>query len=119
MANKPLRPCPKCLGLWDGQVCVACGHKAKRYGWQSDRQRGTRQQRGYDEPWLRLSNAYRKRHPLCEECKRHGRVEKTEHIDHIIPFDGIDDPKRLDWNNLQALCKACHMRKTAREDRHR
>jgi 5-methylcytosine-specific restriction endonuclease McrA len=36
-------------------------------------------------------------------------------VDHIIPFESIDDPRRLDWNNLQSLCARCHDRKSARD----
>jgi hypothetical protein len=29
-------------------------------------------------------------------------------VNHKIPFDGIDDPLRLDWGNLESLCLSCH-----------
>jgi hypothetical protein len=41
---------------------------------------------------------------LCVFCKRHGRYVKAEHCDHIEPFNGLDDPKRLDPANLQPVC---------------
>jgi len=54
-------------------------------------------------------------HPLCEECKRNGRLTPAVVVDHIIPHKGN---RELFWNekNWQALCKSCHDRKTAKED---
>ena len=47
----------------------------------------------------------------CVRCGRAGRLE----VDHAIPMAAGGDP----WSesNLQALCRGCHFRKTARENR--
>ena len=51
------------------------------------------------------------RHPLCEMCKKEGRITPTEEIHHIIALaDGGD---RLSEDNCMALCKSCHSRVTA------
>ncbi|MDP6619089.1 MAG: HNH endonuclease signature motif containing protein [Nitrospinota bacterium] len=49
------------------------------------------------------------REPICRICKRAPSSEP----DHMIPrrLGGEDTDE-----NLQALCKSCHSRKTARED---
>jgi 5-methylcytosine-specific restriction protein A len=54
-------------------------------------------------------------HPLCEECKRNGRLTPATVVDHITPHKGN---RELFWDesNWQALCKSCHDRKTAKED---
>jgi predicted kinase len=51
-------------------------------------------------------------HPLCAEHLRRGQVVMASDVDHIIPkrHGGTDDEA-----NLQALCHACHSRKTSRE----
>jgi 5-methylcytosine-specific restriction protein A len=57
-------------------------------------------------------------HPLCVECKRHGRITIAEEVDHIVPLSegGVDDE-----SNLQSLCappprgRGCHARKSALE----
>jgi 5-methylcytosine-specific restriction protein A len=36
-------------------------------------------------------------------------------VDHIVPFQDVDDPRRLDPTNLQSLCHECHSRKTQRD----
>ena len=47
----------------------------------------------------------------CRQCGRAGRME----VDHVVPLDRGGDPWALD--NLQALCRACHVHKTAGERR--
>jgi 5-methylcytosine-specific restriction protein A len=48
----------------------------------------------YGRRWQRLRIAYLAQHPLCE-------------CDEVLLFD---------WDNLQAMTKACHDRKTAARD---
>lgn len=47
----------------------------------------------------------------CVECGRAGRLE----CDHVTPLDRGGNP--WDPDNLQTLCRACHIAKTARENR--
>jgi len=72
--------------------------------------------RGYDRKWQALRLAFLQANPLCAACWQAGRVVAAEEVDHVTPFRGPHDPLRLDGSNLQALCKACHSAKTARED---
>lgn len=69
--------------------------------------RPTRQELGYTNEWLAVSEAYRKDHPMCEHCKR----RRSRHTDHI---DG--DVSNWELWNLQALCIPCHGRKTVAHD---
>jgi 5-methylcytosine-specific restriction protein A len=50
--------------------------------------------------------------PLCEECKRQGRVTAATQRDHIVPLaeGGADDE-----TNEQALCDDCHKVKSLAE----
>ena len=69
--------------------------------------------RGYGRRWRRLRLSYLNRHPICENpfgIQDH-LIAATD-VDHIIArrFGG---PDRDD--NLQALCHACHSRKTRLE----
>lgn len=73
--------------------------------------RGTTTQRGYGTDWQRLRAAYIAEQPVCEACQRRA----SEDVDHIRPFRGHDDPRRMQWHNLQALCRACHNAKTRRQ----
>ena len=46
----------------------------------------------------------------CALCPRSARE-----VDHIVPLDRGGDPWALD--NLQAICRGCHVRKTRAENR--
>ena len=73
--------------------------------------RGTKQQRGYGGEWERISLMKRAECPVCEMCNDAMAVD----VDHIEPFNGPNDPLRTDWQNLQAVCRACHRAKTGRQ----
>jgi len=50
-----------------------------------------------------------RRNPVCAECAR-----PSEEVDHILPLAEGGTHK---FDNLQALCKSCHSRKTMRDNR--
>lgn len=80
-----------------------------------DRYRESAAARGYGHCWRKLRAAFHREHPLCEECRTKGILTPAMDVDHIIPHKG-NQQLMWDKNNLQALCKSCHSRKTARED---
>lgn len=67
--------------------------------------------RTYGRRWQRLRIAYLARNPLCE-C---GCGYAATVVDHRVPHNG-DLALMYAWDNLQALTKACHDRKTAARD---
>jgi len=86
-------------------------------GWQSEADRRAAYDRAkprhYDTRRWRdhLRAAYLATHPLCEcGC---GHVATV--VDHRTPHGG-DDALLYAWDNLQAMTKACHDRKTATHD---
>lgn len=103
MPVMPPRRCPTCHRLVSGR-CSTCSR-------ETSRRRGTRQEQGYDEPWLKLRRWHLDRHPVCVFCEASGRIEPAEQVDHIIPFTSIEDPRRLDPDNLRSLCASCHTRR--------
>jgi 5-methylcytosine-specific restriction endonuclease McrA len=52
--------------------------------------------------------------PFCGLCGVMLEGGKATHVDHIRPFDGADDPLRLDWDNLRVLCAGCNSGKAGR-----
>ena len=58
--------------------------------------------------WRALKESFLNKNPLCKNF--------AEHVDHIKRIESEDDPLFYDESNLQALCKRCHSRKTAKED---
>lgn len=108
MPTSPFRPCmePAC------NVLVPPG-RSRCQAHDRSRDRLTRSARGYDYQWLRLRSSFMRRseNQLCRLCFEKGIVTLTAEVDHIVPFVGHDDPKRLDEKNLQPLCSSCHRRK--------
>ena len=112
MPRKPKRPCsyPGCPQLTDGRFCEE--HAAimnKRYE-QYERDPDTR--RRYGRAWKRIRDRYVEDHPLCEMCKKAGKLTPTEEVHHILPLSRGGTHAR---SNLMALCKSCHSEITARD----
>ena len=112
--KRPLRPCsyPGCPNLVEGGG--SCPEHAKQEQRQQDKQRGTAAQRGYGYRWQKARESYLKRHPLCVECVKQGRIVPATAVDHVIPHKG-NQALFWDVNNWQSLCKRCHDAKTAKE----
>lgn len=114
MPRKPKRPCsyPNCPELTYDRYCEKhqkvidknYNKNCRPYAYLYNSSR-----------WKKLRIQFLANHPLCEECKRNGVITASEVVDHTIPHRG---KKELFWDedNLQALCKECHDRKTAKED---
>ena len=104
----PLRPCwsPGCAAL---SSSGACDRHPRRHGWAPDRERGTKQERGYGAEWERIrAEVLRRDRWLCQVC----RLADATEVDHVAPkaLGGTDEP-----GNLQAICNRCHRAKTARD----
>src|SRR5450432_2780301 len=102
------RPCkfPGCPQLVDSGTC---SKHARKY----DEARGSASARGYDATWRRLRRMVLAGEPLCRECELKDLVVLAVEVDHIVPLRL--GGSRLDSENLQPLCRACHSRKTMRE----
>ena len=112
MPTKPNTPCrhPGCPAL------VPAGTKyCEKHRTQHPEDIRSASSRGYNHAWRKASKQFLQTHPLCEECKKHGRYTKATVVDHVIPHRG-DQKLFWDRSNWRALCKHCHDRKTGRED---
>lgn len=94
-----------------GSTMPSAPQTFKRKAKQQHDNRSTTE-RGYGWDWQQLREQHLKQHPLCAECESSGRTSVAEDVDHIKPFQSINDPLRLDPDNLRSLCRACHNRKT-------
>ena len=63
----------------------------------------------HSKEWKRVRGLKLKHSPVCEECKEKPAVI----VDHIVEIK--DGGSKLDIDNLQSLCRACHNTKTAKE----
>ena len=110
MPWKPKHICnyPGCQTLTYDRYCEK--HKKEMMKIQNERS-----SKMYTYKWRKASKEFLKKHPLCAECQREGRLTPATEVDHIKPHGGN---LRLFWNkkNWQPLCKSCHSKKTAKED---
>lgn len=112
MPKRPRRPCPgsgpykgRCPDLINAgeRLCERCRKLSYR---QQDKDRPSSSKRGYNRHWQRLRLMILRRQPLCS-C---GCGKPSEEVHHL---DG--DSSNNDWDNLEALAKACHSKITAKE----
>ena len=108
MPSKPMRPCSHC-GCNQLVVSGYCDHH-KKDKQTYDRYRGSSTERGYGARHRRIREVVRREEPLCMECLKTGQVTPSNEMEHI---DG--NALNTERANLQMLCKACHSRKTIRE----
>jgi len=98
-----------------------CPKHAHRYKEVRRQQRGrdrrpSPSKRGYDRHWEKARRLFLMDNPLCVRCRERGLVVAAAVVDHIDPHRG-DRLKFWDRDNWQSLCKRCHDRKTASEDK--
>ena len=87
-----------------------CGnrHRAeqnKRY----DAEQHNQQSAGFyhSTQWQKFRRWFIAKHPLCEECRKHGRTERTRHVHHVEPVEARPDLALVE-DNCRALCGPCH-----------
>ena len=114
MPQRAGRPCsyPGCPRIVRG--IPYCEEHARLAAKEYDAERPSAAARGYNANWRKLRAMYLRQHPLCEDpFEIHGaRPPLAREVDHVMP---LADGGTNAWDNLQALCKSCHSRKTARE----
>lgn len=96
-----------------GGICDACQEKKK-----TGTDKKFREIRSFDPfyntaRWRKLSAKFRKANPLCRICLERDELVPAQQVDHVVPI--AQGGKRLAWDNLQSLCRACHGEKTRRE----
>jgi 5-methylcytosine-specific restriction protein A len=108
MPSATLRPCnhPGCPELVASGYCPKHqkASKARRAGKVTDPFYKTAR-------WRKVRDRYLRRQPLCESCAARGITKQADMVDHRQEIR--DGGPKLDPENLQALCWACHGRKTA------
>jgi 5-methylcytosine-specific restriction protein A len=115
MPKSAPKPCgkPGCgVLVHDGTSRCAKHPQANRF---ADKARGNRHERGYGTAWTKLRKIILDRDMgLCQPCQATGRVTLAREVDHTIPkAEGGTD----DQDNLQAICRACHLTKSKAEAR--
>ena len=119
MPWKPLRPCrhPGCPNLSEQAYCEIHRQKVKAdVNRNYDRSKRDREMYNFyhSAAWIKLRSIKIKKNPLCEECYKHGHLKKASIVDHILPAREYPS-NRLDIDNLQSLCAACHNKKHGKQ----
>jgi 5-methylcytosine-specific restriction protein A len=108
MPSAPPQACP-CGGRRVNGRCDRCGPKGRA----RDRERGTAAQRGYDYQWQKFRERYLAEHPLCMDCNAEGMTTAATDVHHKQKLRDRPDLK-YEYDNLLALCSACHDYRTAK-----
>lgn len=110
--RKPKRPCshPACPKLTDSRFCEEHARQENKRYEKYDRDPAVR--RRYGRAWKRIRDRHISLFPLCEECKKQGKLTPAEEVHHIIPLSRGGTHAA---NNLMSLCKSCHSEITARD----
>jgi 5-methylcytosine-specific restriction endonuclease McrA len=71
--------------------------------------------------WKKCARGYRRSvGDLCERCRKKGLIVPAEEVHHKIHLtpENINRPEiALNWRNLIALCKDCHMNEHRKQKR--
>ena len=109
MPRRPLKPCryPGCPALVDkGGYCEQHRQlESRRY---EDGRKDTKERRFYNSAqWQKVRELKRRHDPLCEQCKREGKVVLADLVHHKAEVRQ-DWDKRLNLDCLESLCTSCH-----------
>lgn len=105
MPYKPKRPCqhPGCPNLTDGLYCT--NHKKEAAASYNKYERAPDINKTYGRSWKRIRDRYIKKHPLCEMCRKEGRLTPVDEVHHIVP---VSQGGKSVESNLMSLCHSCH-----------
>mgnify|MGYP003593222929 CR=1 FL=1 len=116
MPYKPKRPCayPGCGRLAVRNLCGGneqyCAEHQKVMDKQYNQyERDPASNKRYGRSWKRIRDRFIRAHPLCEECKKQGKLMPADEVHHVLPLSRGGTNAE---DNLMALCHSCHARIT-------
>lgn len=106
-----IKSCPNVIA--EGKYCNT--HKQYQANESRVKNSTERHRHEHTRRWQRLRLFYLRANPLCIDCKKQDKIVPASEVHHIVPIarGGTDDE-----SNLEALCKSCHSKKTAEENRY-
>jgi 5-methylcytosine-specific restriction protein A len=112
MPSKPRKPCcyPDCPALTHERYCPQ--HKKLTEAQYDKYQRDPDSVKRYGQLWRKIRARFLKEHPLCEMCKREGKLTPAKQVHHVVP---LANGGTNESNNLMSVCLACHSTITAKE----
>lgn len=113
MALRPATLCRSCKTATHN-TSGYCDECQERRVWRNEKKGDT----FYWSPaWRKVRRLKLKQDPLCEDCKKQGRITPARLVDHIHEIK--DGGARLDLKNMRSQCYKCHAIKTAEAKRQR
>ena len=110
----PLRQCskPLCKQLIDYSEKYCTKHKGygdKQYNEEIRYNTDNKQYADFynSKQWRTLRQSFISAFPLCKRCLEAGHVTQAQIIHHKVEVRH-DWNKRLDWDNLESICRSCH-----------
>ena len=105
LPNKPSKPCAHqgCPKLTRNRYCEAHAKQEARHYNKYARDPGTSKR--YSGAWKKIRAAFLAAKPLCEMCRRDGRLTPATLVHHIRPLKESHDNSP---ENLMPLCSSCH-----------
>ena len=104
--------CPSCGTVFTRDAsgrasCTDCSPgTSSRARWRlQDRERGSRQQRGYDAAWDRLSRRARRLQPFCLDC---GSTEDLTADHSLTAWERRAAGKLIRLQDIDVLCRRCN-----------
>jgi 5-methylcytosine-specific restriction protein A len=68
----------------------------------------------YGYRWRKIRTVYLAKNPICADCQKNNKLTPANEVHHVVSVaDGGTDRD----DNLMALCKSCHSKRTAEENR--
>ena len=112
LIEAPNRYCDKCKDIVKKQIELNKQKSNTRY----NKSRDKKYEQFYNsKAWRTLRKKYADKHYKCEECEKEAKlkgeytIQLTEEVHHIEPIQTETGwLRRLDWNNLIALCHTHH-----------
>jgi 5-methylcytosine-specific restriction enzyme A len=98
-------------------VDAYCMEHAPLHQYTDNRENATA--RGYDNRWRKFSRRYlaMPEHQFCVLHISPACRGLAECVDHIVPLQGPNDPRKYDIKNLQPACLPCNTAKGRKETR--
>ena len=109
MAQAPLKRCPApgCRAMVRGGRCEKHQARPSEAGQVKD-------QWCSNKRWRKMRDQFVMEHPLCYDCFKTGRTTAAMEVHHVESRQDAPD-RAYDVDNLMALCKSCHSKRTNQE----
>jgi 5-methylcytosine-specific restriction protein A len=112
MPSSPPVACP-CGGKRINGVCDRGCNATSKGTIRRNSHAKTTTERGYGWDWQKFQPRFLAENPLCQDCLDKGIVTAASEVHHVVKIKDRPD-RKLDPDNCKALCKPCHLKRSAK-----